>query len=64
MQAHQTKTISVDNQKEPPPPVTPWDWIPKTGEEQALALIVLGLILMLIAFVLLYHQEYRQEDKD
>ncbi|MGG6818156.1 UNVERIFIED_CONTAM: LPXTG cell wall anchor domain-containing protein [Streptococcus canis] len=64
VQAHQTKTISVDNQKEPPPPVTPWDWIPKTGEEQALALIVLGLILMLIAFVLLYHQEYRQEDKD
>ncbi|HFD5353761.1 TPA: SpaA isopeptide-forming pilin-related protein, partial [Streptococcus pyogenes] len=64
VQAHQTKTVSVDNQKEPPPPVTPWDWIPKTGEEQALALIVLGLILMLIAFVLLYHQEHRQEDKD
>ncbi|HFR5348956.1 TPA: collagen binding domain-containing protein [Streptococcus pyogenes] len=62
VQAHQTKTVSVDNQKEPPPPVTPWDWIPRTGEAQALTLIVLGLILMLLA--LFYYQKHRQEGND
>ncbi|VHF66952.1 MSCRAMM family protein [Streptococcus pyogenes] len=62
VQAHQTKTVIVDNHKETPPPVTPWDWFPRTGEAQALTLIVLGLILMLLA--LFYYQKHRQEGND
>ncbi|HHD3415610.1 MSCRAMM family protein [Streptococcus pyogenes] len=62
VQAHQTKTVIVDNHKETPQPVTPWDWFPRTGEAQALTLIVLGLILMLLA--LFYYQKHRQEGND
>lgn len=68
IEAGQTKTITVDNQKETPPPVKPskrfGDWIPRTGEEQARALIGLGLVLMFVAFVIFYYQDRRKEDKE
>ncbi|BAH80676.1 MULTISPECIES: MSCRAMM family protein [Streptococcus] len=67
IQAHQTKPLIVDNQKETPPPVKSskriWDWIPKTGEEQARALIGIGLVLMVVAFVILYYHDRHREDK-
>ncbi|OCX07733.1 collagen-binding protein [Streptococcus dysgalactiae subsp. equisimilis AKSDE4288] len=68
IEAGQTKAITVNNQKETSPPVKPpkrfGDWIPRTGEEQARALIGLGLVLMFVAFVIFYYQDRRKEDKE